>query len=377
MPHKTHRLSFFPKAFSAAELRKFEGDRLYGVEVKIEVRVRNRGGTYTPLTDTPGPFYVYRYVEAADDNGTDALLKFNDTLNDGDLGITRERQVTYRGDASALPTMQAFGEFELRPVVTTTGQPSAFNISFDPTHDRDGISSEIHLATPGATPRQPGGPSHLTAVGDGIAPLTLYLNYDAYEAALAQLVVDASPVAISFRYNSAVLPRNIPFALHLVGHPDPNKTPDGALHLGATATDVDSALDSLLSAIDPDSVSVTLHREESPGPGGTKNILDIYVIRPQNAFASQATPDFEVLASPNPGFTVSILRGATRGLLTQNQRDQLGTRSLRSHFLCPDADRAGTHLPAIGVGYQLQRCGCHQPSAIRLGLGTDDSGSLR
>jgi hypothetical protein len=193
-PQSTQRIPFQPRVFSAKEVKKFAGDQLFGVQVKIEVHRRNRDGTFTLVTDTPDPFHIYRYIEAADDSAVDSQLKLNDTLNDGTGGVSRQRQWTYRGDAAALPEMRPndpAGDFRVHEETAPAGGLRTFNLVFDPQQTKDGLTADVLIIPPRSGAVQPAsGPGQLVALANAIAPLTVYLDYAGYESALAAVVAN-------------------------------------------------------------------------------------------------------------------------------------------------------------------------------------------
>lgn len=185
-PGDRHRISFHPKVFSGPELRKFQGDRLYGIEVKVVVRLRGRDGSYREVDDAPDPFHVYRYVEAADDVD-DRRIRFNDTIAEG--SIERSRQATYIGDASTRPVIQVdspSGEFSVRPVISLPGTEGGFDFAFDPSQAANDRSAKLLLTTPVGTAAS--GPGDLFLLGNGVAKTTIYMNHADFETALASLV---------------------------------------------------------------------------------------------------------------------------------------------------------------------------------------------
>jgi hypothetical protein len=328
--HPIRTVQFRPSPLTAMLLRTFDSDRLYGARVTITIsRGNSTRGPFTPLPDPlqPTPFFVYRYIDASDDDPNDQLLKFNDTLNDGAGGVTRLRQVTYMGASDALPTLSAnslTGEFAAQATVVLPGQPSAFSIIFDPTHVQDGITAGIQVADPAG--RLVNGPGTLSAVGNGIAPLTVYLNEPEFDSQMALLVADATPVRIELDYTAAALAANTPFQIQVVA-PGMNTTAPGLLHLGAGETEVENALETLES-VGPGSVQVTLSHTSI---AGTPNIQDVYTVTPisTSAFGMGPTPPFLALGSR---FTSHITRVSPRNLLTQNQRALFATQGLRHDF---------------------------------------------
>lgn len=318
-PGETHRFTFRPKAFSTKELSKFGGDRLYGVQVKIEVLRVGSDGKPTPIAGAPEPFYIYRYVDASDDDATDGIIRFNDTLNDGSGAVTRDRFVSYRGDPAAQPTVKAIvagGTTDFQAFNT----PGQIQITLDPLRTQDNITAAIQIVTPAPGNRQVNGPMTLHATGDAVGPQTVYLNKAQFVRVLRDLAHDASPVQVVLEYTSSLVtnpPTNF-FQLSLPDEPSPNTF---AFPIGASEDEVANALQAVPS-IGLNNVTVKLNQTDlGIGPGRFKTLRDTYTITPENAFADRATPTFEV-SGVNTGTALKskVVRMVRPGLLTQDQR---------------------------------------------------------
>ncbi|MFZ4409274.1 MAG: VCBS domain-containing protein, partial [Paracraurococcus sp.] len=118
---KTKTLSFDAKSFAdliTGGLKNVEKDILYGSKISItEVTGKSDGSTDTKKQD----IYVTRYVDASDDNHTDATAEFNAAIVNG---VARERDVEVKAGSTGLAmAIQGGADFAA----------SASKLTFDPT----------------------------------------------------------------------------------------------------------------------------------------------------------------------------------------------------------------------------------------------------
>ncbi len=84
-------------------MHTFRGDALFGVRVYLKAWQHNGPDLYEK------DFYVYRYVDAADDDHADGRLKLNNTLVDGEGEVKRKRPVMMAVHESARCTLKFSG----------------------------------------------------------------------------------------------------------------------------------------------------------------------------------------------------------------------------------------------------------------------------
>ncbi len=193
-PNEPHPIDIFPKNFGLStkdlslDLRYFDGDRLYGAKVTVEIR--NWRGEL--LANQIRPFYVYRYVDASDANPNDGRIEFPDTLTEGN--IERIRTVNYFGEVTARPR-------NLNTVLPTPGNfvfRSFEDIVFDPLANGE-HSGSLTLTTPGPDSRLIPN-SGLTLVGKGVPKIVLSANLGQLETVLEQLADNGSSYVVEIPY---------------------------------------------------------------------------------------------------------------------------------------------------------------------------------
>src|SRR5262249_13790481 len=131
--------------------------------VALKVTVNVTGNNSTKLTDPPIVFYVYRYLDAEDDNTNDGILKFNDTYNDGPSGVIRNRDVSRFGSPDAPTTIGV--ETGTGFSVTVVG--SVAQLTFDPSVIQNDLQAKVYIVPPGG-PSRTLGPGKLTTLGNGV-----------------------------------------------------------------------------------------------------------------------------------------------------------------------------------------------------------------
>jgi hypothetical protein len=378
----TQRISFEPRPFSADEWRRFTGDRLYGLRVQVKIERKNERGIFMPVADAPVPFFIYRYVDAADDDANDSTLRFNDTFNDNVGGVNRERFVDYFGDSAARPILaidSPSSEFQVAPAVVPSGSPPRFRFQFDPTHTQDGLTANLRIGTPGSDSRPVTAPTSLTLRGNGTGPVTLYADEAGFAQALTFLVNDASSVDIVLQFDRSIIDPNNPptfFRISLPTAPGRNSTDD--LRVGVSADDMRSALERL-DIIGAGGIQVTFDPPKE-GPTGTNTIIHTYHLVPSGTFATRATPDFAVNRSDGPGtfHSATATRNAAHGILTQNQRDLLATPQLRIAFVRDVLGTVTTYFQAEGAAVEISPDTNTAPNVFSfhwlLGTNPDDAG---
>src|SRR5262249_9695885 len=102
-PGDTKNINFSTVAL-APVLRTLAHDELFGVKVNVQILSYDLNlGQFVPVANQPDPFYIYRYLDASDDNPNDGILKFPDAVNDGQGGAVRTRIISFIGPADAAP----------------------------------------------------------------------------------------------------------------------------------------------------------------------------------------------------------------------------------------------------------------------------------
>ncbi len=106
----------FEEMFGAGGLKNVEKNQLYGSKITITERVQDADGNQTV---TKEEIFVTRYVDATDDNHTDAQTEFNDAVVDG---VAREVPLEVKGTDG----------LTVEVADTTHFQASNSKITFDP-----------------------------------------------------------------------------------------------------------------------------------------------------------------------------------------------------------------------------------------------------
>ncbi len=150
----------FDFTLRAPDITKLTNDVLVGAKYSISVFKLAPGDVTTEVPGF-GDYYVYRYVDAMDDNASDGVLKFASTINDLAGGHVRTRTVEYQGDPAARPTLNVTAntladvqDFVVAPFVVTTGTAHG-SLTFDPQQTKTDEKVLIRINTPGATPATP------------------------------------------------------------------------------------------------------------------------------------------------------------------------------------------------------------------------------
>jgi hypothetical protein len=308
------------------DISKLTTDQLFGTHFTITVNKIDPGTAATkskPVVTNLMPaktYYIYRLIDASDDNSADSALKFPDTFNDGTGGITHTRAVAYLGNPADMPTLTATESGSTNPstqfnVQTTmiAGKPG-WNLVFDPQETQDHLTAQLVVTTPGPNPREVVGPGVDALEGNGVTSTVIYLNEPAFKEDLAQLAKDVSPVTVELIYqNAAVAPGAPPtyFQLSVAG-----LGKSGLIPVGAGDSAVRSALEQIpgigTGGVDVSSKSISL---------GDHTTQVTYTITPDGNFANVPTPEFQVLQPA--GQDVLLQQDAARafpaGILTQNQ----------------------------------------------------------
>ena len=120
-------------------------------------------------------FYVYRFVDAADDSHDDGRVEFVDTTNDGHSGVQRERPVEFRMPASLRPS------FSVAPAGSFSYSASPDQLVFDPSETRQDLTATLTVHTPGG-----GQAGTLEMVGDGEL-LRIHVDESLFETVLVDL----------------------------------------------------------------------------------------------------------------------------------------------------------------------------------------------
>ena len=140
------------------DLLKLKHDLLFGAKYLLEItRVSGITGNVTILGES-GNYYLYRYVDAMDDNVNDGRLEFPSALNDGGARAFRTRTIQYDGDMSIIPkliprVMSAADQANLADFAITQFTPVGGKhlavLTFDPRQVKDDSTVVLQLQTPG------------------------------------------------------------------------------------------------------------------------------------------------------------------------------------------------------------------------------------
>ncbi len=320
--NKSHLIEFVPKKFELGakdpkfNLRNLHTDLLYGAKVTVEVR-RARSGELLP--DQLPPFYVYRYVDAGDDQSDD-VLHFLPTLADGPGGSSSVRRIQILGDAAivnsqpfSVDTTAHFRE----PQVQSVTRPTWL---FDPQEIGPNLHVPLSVKTPGLNRRVAG---KLTLVGEGRDKYRVFLNEAALKKQLEELAVGSTPQDIILKMNPPGAQGAGTFRLKVKDRP-----PTPAFMLDAAnvnQSDLQAALEELLQTND---FSVSVDTDT----GSLPNEIRITVAFP-NATADTPQPLLEVEASGSNLVSSSARPRARFGRITPSELELFRGRDARDELV--------------------------------------------
>jgi hypothetical protein len=317
-----------PLVLLPIDISKLTTDLLYGADFTVTVNEIDPGNVVTNLKPKT-TYYLYRYLDASDDNSKDNTLLFNDTVNDGTGTITRARPVAYRGNPADVPQLQVtepgFANLpsdQFNVVGTSIAGKFGWNFIFDPTVTADDLQADLHVTTrspsgggvtgPGTGTREVIGPGSETLAGNGVAKVKVYANLDELKTVLTQLATGVDPVQIRLDYNSNALPLH--FRLKLgTRSTDPITVP---LSVDAAPDVIQAALEQLLGAGNGDVTGGV--SKLGILPNGSINFENMFTITPKNALLTQPTPQFVVTGSS--GSTTSSPPGSVHVFTATVQR---------------------------------------------------------
>ncbi|MHB8955464.1 MAG: putative Ig domain-containing protein [Pirellulaceae bacterium] len=137
---------------SEKRIKRINTDRLYGACFRLQVW---EWGAEEEETLHDSTFYVYRYVDAADDNHDDGRVEMADTTNDGAAGVIRFRALEQRMPVAIRPTFSpaSSDNFFFSDVL---------GFAFDPTETGQDLTTTLSVGAPNGMPA-----GTLEMLGDG------------------------------------------------------------------------------------------------------------------------------------------------------------------------------------------------------------------
>ena len=143
------------------DIKDIEEDRLYGAKVTIE------GYKFGELGDLliDQEFFIYRFLDAADDNHTDGIVEFADTINDGLANIQRARPLNFLMPNAIRPTLTVADatNFDFLPITES--------LLFDPRQTQENLMTTLTIASPNGNTV-----GTLEMLGDGTPKFQLFVN---------------------------------------------------------------------------------------------------------------------------------------------------------------------------------------------------------
>lgn len=330
----------FDFALKSQDVLRENTDLLIGAKFHLEMSRISNLGVVTPITGS-GDYYVYRYLDALDDRGTDDNLKFAPTIQDGAGKHLRTRPIEYRGDKAAIPalSLESDDPADLRDFSHTqfdrlVPKPMAA-ITFDPLGTvAGGIAARLKLKTPGETPhdvlRGLDGDTHdhLPLNGNGVGPRVLYANLDGLKAALADIANGAATQAISLVYTlgpGETAPQSSQQFVLKYG----NRPPSRRLPVNADRGAVKDQLTQVMG-FSPANVTVDASTSREARENGTTQVTQKYTIKLQGENPQER---FEV---EYPTATVPPLVefdfNLQSGTISLNERQQFNTPEKRNQL---------------------------------------------
>src|SRR5581483_5871144 len=103
MPGDVLKFKFTPKKLTEKILRNLPNDFILGLKITVQISQLTKSGAFQLLPNSPEPSFLYRFVDVADENSNDGLLKFAAAVNDGAGGVSRDRPIFYIGSTDAKP----------------------------------------------------------------------------------------------------------------------------------------------------------------------------------------------------------------------------------------------------------------------------------
>jgi hypothetical protein len=279
-------------------------DSLFGVKVTVSYSA----GDGTKLSPQPAPFFIYRYVERGDDNDSDGLIKFPDTIGDG--MAHRDRMVQYAGDPQAEPSLVPVDPTNFKAVPDPASGGTLTDLEFVPQQPSSaGIGV---LPQPFMTPLQIVNPSDpgVAALGglflDGLGTPKEHINVNlaGLEAALQEIAdnADTTTQQVSLTVNQTDIAHTF-FTLSF------RAESTSVLRVTDSAQDVASALNRL-STLSGNTVTVDRQDEtiQNAAPGTSLNPSAQERVTFTIHFPASAGPSYAGGVVPTLGINVS---GAT------------------------------------------------------------------
>jgi hypothetical protein len=320
--NRSHLIEFVPKKFELGakdpkfNLRNLHTDLLYGAKVTVEVR-RARSGELLP--DQLPPFYVYRYVDAGDDQSDD-VLHFLPTLADGPDGSSSLRRIQILGDAAIVnsqpfrvDTTPHFREPQVQSVIRPTWL-------FDPQEIGPDLRVPLSVSTPEPNRRVAG---KLTLMGEGRDKYRVFLNEDGLKKQLEELAIGSTLQDIILKMTPPGAQGAGTFRLKIKDRPP---TPVFMLDAAnVNQSDLQAALEELLQTND---FSLSVDTDTASPP----NEIHITVAFP-NATADTPQPLLEVEASGANLVSFSASPRARFGRITPSEVELFRGRDARDELV--------------------------------------------
>ena len=166
-------------------IKSVENDELYGVRLDIFASLNSKPSMNLITDVKQNEIFIYRYLDAADDNHSDATLEFPPALADGVGKVLRQRLVQFNMAGSIWPTFQ----FD-----STTNFDNVDNtFVFDPTQVGKGLTTTVHILTP-ITGLANGNLQigQLKLLGEGTPQFKINVNIADLKQRMSDLAYDAS-----------------------------------------------------------------------------------------------------------------------------------------------------------------------------------------
>src|SRR5262249_579916 len=174
----------FSEMLSPDGFRKLNNNLLYGSKITITEAEQFSDGTRTEDIST---FYLYRFIDATDDNHTDSTIDFEDTLADGQGRVTRVKDISVLAEPSSIPNITISDGMEAYSAVHCGNTVQLF---FNPTKADKNQTGRLAVRSPEGIEADP---SRINLLGNGRGQTIIAINKTGLIATLNQLVMNPSP----------------------------------------------------------------------------------------------------------------------------------------------------------------------------------------
>jgi hypothetical protein len=185
LPQQTQDVGFFAAPLNLPQTQ-VNSDRLYGLRVDVTISQVTASGVDT----SSQTIYVYRYLDALDDQPGDGLLRFPDIVNDGTKSIVRNRLVDYYGDKQALPTIaingsaQTFGQSTVNPENALGETILSVGVGSTGADKK----APVQIISPAQPSRVAFATTPLQVIVTGTDPITVHLDLSSLEGVLTGII---------------------------------------------------------------------------------------------------------------------------------------------------------------------------------------------